>query len=109
MEWTLVDNKELPYSESIDLSGLALTSLYYPERLCCYKTINCSKNQLKNSASFAAFTSCDTLNISNNLIPVDISLIKFLEQRLPNLKKLKMFGNPGFDLSRDFETSVTIF
>ncbi|XP_021962106.1 geranylgeranyl transferase type-2 subunit alpha isoform X3 [Folsomia candida] len=110
IEWILLDKAKVD-EEIVDLSGLELTSIYYPERFCYHRVIDCSRNKLKNAASLASFVNCHMLDISNNQIPVNLTLVKVLQGLLPNLKCIKSSGNQGFGVSmfsKEFADSVKI-
>jgi len=80
-------------SENISLRGLKLTALYYPERLCRFKEIDCSDNLLSNCSPFGAFQFCEALDLSSNKITSDGDIEKFVLP-LPYLKTLRIKCNP---------------
>ncbi|CAL8102107.1 unnamed protein product [Orchesella dallaii] len=87
IEWKLVECSSLPGLDEtvLDLSGLNLTALYYPERMCFQTKINLSNNALKNCEPFRALVNCKELNVSGN----NLAKTK-LESTIEGLKNLKI-------------------
>ncbi|ODN01852.1 Geranylgeranyl transferase type-2 subunit alpha [Orchesella cincta] len=88
IEWKLVEcsntNTHGLDELLLDLSGLNLTALYYPERMCFHTKIDLSNNALKNCEPFRALVNCKELNLSGNELPK--SKLKKTIKGLENLK-----------------------